>query len=100
MSALSPAKSIAREPSKRVLVGILAGGLGVSAMAKRRRDNNPDERTTTSPLQPAETQEESPLVSPLPPVSPVPPPVSPVPPVESPSAVSDPETSDPVLTRR
>jgi hypothetical protein len=60
LSALGSAKSsaAAHKPSKKGIVGILAGGVGVAAMAKRRRGGNQDEVPTTPPLQPVEASGE------------------------------------------
>jgi hypothetical protein len=62
VSSLASAKSsaVARTPSKKGIVGILAGGLGVAAMVKRRRGANHDDMPTTPPLQPVEASGERP----------------------------------------
>jgi hypothetical protein len=54
LSALGSAKSTAaaRKPSKKGIVGILAGGLGLAAVAKRRRGEKPDEMPMTQPVSP------------------------------------------------
>jgi hypothetical protein len=44
--------ALARKPSKKGIVGIAAGGLGVAAMAKRRRGEKEDETPMTQPAQP------------------------------------------------
>jgi hypothetical protein len=56
VSALGSAKSsaAARKPSKKGIFGIVAGGLGVAAMATRRRNEKEDEMPTTPPVQPVE----------------------------------------------
>jgi hypothetical protein len=61
VSSLGSAKSsaLARKPSKKGIVGILAGGVGVAAMAKRRRGGKPGEVPTTPPLQPVEANGEN-----------------------------------------
>jgi hypothetical protein len=54
-SSLTSAKNgaRARKPSKKGLVGIVAGaGLGAAAVAKRRRSGKQDEATSTPPAQP------------------------------------------------
>jgi hypothetical protein len=60
VSSLGSAKNsaLARKPSKKGIVGIVAGGLGVAAMAKRRRGGNEDEVPTTPPLQPVDASGE------------------------------------------
>ncbi len=62
VSSLGSAKdsALARKPSKKGIVGIVAGGLGVAAMAKRRRGGNQDDMPTTPPLQPVEASGEDP----------------------------------------
>ncbi len=54
VSSLGSARSnaVAHKPSKKGLIGIAAGGLGIAAMAKRRRGENEDETPTTQPVQP------------------------------------------------
>jgi hypothetical protein len=51
VSTLGSAKSsaLARKPSKKGIVGILAGGLGVAAMAKHRGGGNQDDTSPTPP---------------------------------------------------
>jgi hypothetical protein len=60
VSSLGSAKSsaLARKPSKKSIVGILAGGVGVAAMAKRRRNGNQSDMPTTPPLQPVQASGE------------------------------------------
>jgi hypothetical protein len=62
VSSLGSAKSsaLARKPSKKGIVGMLAGGLGVAAMTKRRRGANQDDMPTTPPLQPVKASGEEP----------------------------------------
>jgi hypothetical protein len=62
LSSLGSAKNsaLARKPSKKGIVGVLAGGLGVAAMAKRRRGGNQDDMPATPPLQPVEASGEDP----------------------------------------
>jgi hypothetical protein len=54
VSSLGAAKNSERKPSKKGIVGIVAGGLGVAAMAKRRRGGNQDDMAPTPPVQPVE----------------------------------------------
>jgi hypothetical protein len=62
VSTLGSAKrsALARKPSKKGVVGILAGGLGlgVAATAKRRRGSSQDDMSTTPPVQPVEASGE------------------------------------------
>jgi hypothetical protein len=62
VSSLASAKSsaLARTPSKKSIVGILAGGLGAAVMANRRRGATQDDMPTTPPLQPVEASGERP----------------------------------------
>ncbi len=56
LSSLGSAKNsaVARKPSKKGIVGIVAGGLGVAAVAKRRRGAVQDETPATPPVTPSE----------------------------------------------
>jgi hypothetical protein len=56
LSSLGSAKNspLARKPSKKGIVGVLAGGLGVAAIAKRRRGGDHDDAQTAAPVQPVE----------------------------------------------
>ncbi len=62
LSSLGSAKdsALARKPSKKGIVGIVAGALGVAAITKRRRGGNQDDMPTTAPLQPVEPSGEEP----------------------------------------
>lgn len=61
LSALGSAKSsaAAHKPSKKGIVGIVAGGVGVAAMAKRRRDDKQDEVPMTQAVSPVEASGEN-----------------------------------------
>jgi len=52
LSSIDSAKNnaVARKPSKKGVVGIVAGGVGVAALAKRRRGAVQDETPATSPV--------------------------------------------------
>lgn len=72
LSSIGSAKNraVARKPSKKDIVRIVAGGLGVAAVAKRRRAGLQDETPATPPVTPSEASaaEESLMVPPLRPV--------------------------------
>jgi len=72
LAGLSSAKNsaVSRKPSKKGIVGIVVGGLGVAAVAKRRRGGVQDETPGPPPVGPPDVSaaEESLMVPPLRPV--------------------------------